>query len=82
ALKRGGIIWHLATDTASFESVLVGPTAATTLFRQCATFATDDSANNIWVDDALDPTEADILSGVYYVYTGHGSQLATKSWWP
>lgn len=70
ALKRGGIIWRLATDTASFESVFVGPTTAATLLHQCATFAADASADKIWVDDALDPTEADILSGVYYVYTG------------
>ncbi|KJA12895.1 hypothetical protein HYPSUDRAFT_101920, partial [Hypholoma sublateritium FD-334 SS-4] len=35
-----------------------------------------------WVDDILDPSETDALCGVYYVYTGRGSQTATKSWWP
>ncbi|KJA12801.1 hypothetical protein HYPSUDRAFT_103267, partial [Hypholoma sublateritium FD-334 SS-4] len=81
ALKRGGIIWRLATDVASFHDVLGGPSVIATL-QHCGTAFSDASAGPLWIDDVLDPTEEDILSGVYYVYTGRGSQIATKSWWP
>lgn len=70
ALKRGGIIWRLATDVASFQDVLGGPSVIATL-QHCGTVYSDANANTLWIDDVLDPTEEDILSGVYYVYTGN-----------
>ncbi|KJA14273.1 hypothetical protein HYPSUDRAFT_208863 [Hypholoma sublateritium FD-334 SS-4] len=83
ALKRGGIIWRLAMDRATFHNVLAGPTSVTVLQHQCLSFGTASSAaDTFWVDDVLDPSEADALAGVYYVYTGRGTQTATKSWWP
>ena len=72
ALKRGGIIWRLATDRATFQNVLVGPTLVAILLRQCASFGSLIN-NTLWIDDVLDASETDALSGVYYVYTGMSS---------
>ncbi len=69
ALKRGGIIWRLATDRATFQNVLVGPTLVAILLRQCTSFSSLTN-NTLWIDDVLDSSETDALSGVYYVYTG------------
>ncbi|KJA15796.1 hypothetical protein HYPSUDRAFT_207584 [Hypholoma sublateritium FD-334 SS-4] len=80
ALKRGGILWRLAVESATFLDVLTGPTSIATLQHWCTSLIADPT--NIWIDDALDESEAEIISGVYHVYTGQGKQMATKSWWP
>ncbi|KJA22157.1 hypothetical protein HYPSUDRAFT_668406 [Hypholoma sublateritium FD-334 SS-4] len=84
ALMHGGIMWRLAIDRAAFRDVLEGPTGVATLLHQCTSFdsASGTKGDTFWVDDVLDPSEADVISGVYYVYTGQGSQQAIKSWWP
>lgn len=68
ALMRGGIIWRLAMDVASFQDVLAGPTIVATLRHQCVSVSTNSGLP--WIDDVGDKTETDIISGVYYVYTG------------
>lgn len=68
ALKRGGIIWRLAIETASYQDVMTGPTVVATIKRQCVSFSA--CPGMFWVDDVLDNSEADIISGVYHVFTG------------
>lgn len=71
ALMQGGILWRLAIENASFQSVLAGPTTLATSQHRCLSLAID--SKNIWIDDVLDKHEAEIISGVYYVYTGKPS---------
>ncbi|KJA27424.1 hypothetical protein HYPSUDRAFT_104238, partial [Hypholoma sublateritium FD-334 SS-4] len=80
ALMRGGILWRLALEHASFQCVLAGPTSVATLQRICWSLA--DGSQNMWIDDVLDAHEAEAISGVYCVYTGQGTQTSFKSWWP
>ncbi|KJA12809.1 hypothetical protein HYPSUDRAFT_93774, partial [Hypholoma sublateritium FD-334 SS-4] len=80
ALMRGGILWRLAIENASFQDVLAGPTTIATIQHQCVSWVTE--SGKYCVDDVLNTHEADVISGVYYVYTGQGTQMTTKSWWP
>ncbi len=98
ALMRGGIIWRLAMDNASFQDVLAGPTAVATAKHQCMSWVSE--SGTFYVDDILPSHEADVILGVYNVYTGkiwqylqcinfnlpsvisQGTQMATKSYWP
>ena len=66
---RGGILWRLAIDRAAFRDVLAGPTGVATLLHQCISFDGVSGSNDdtFWVDDVLDQSEADVISGVYYV---------------
>ncbi|KJA22068.1 hypothetical protein HYPSUDRAFT_119032, partial [Hypholoma sublateritium FD-334 SS-4] len=38
--------------------------------------------DRFYIDDVLTIREVEVICGVYYVYTGQGTQTATKSWWP
>lgn len=84
ALMRGGIIWRLAIDRAAFQDVLAGPTGVATLLHQCTSFdsisVSGAKGDTFWVDDVLDPSEADVISGVYYVYTGTVKSSILARW--
>ena len=68
ALMRGGIIWRLTMDNASFQDVLAGPTAVATAKHQCTSWVSE--SGTFYVDDILASHEADVILGVYNVYTG------------
>ncbi|KJA26433.1 hypothetical protein HYPSUDRAFT_133061 [Hypholoma sublateritium FD-334 SS-4] len=80
ALMRGGILWRLAMEHASFQDVLAGPTPMATVYRQCRSFS--GGRDGFCIDDVLTTHEMEVICGVYYVYTGQGTQTAKKSWWP
>ncbi|KJA19782.1 hypothetical protein HYPSUDRAFT_117469, partial [Hypholoma sublateritium FD-334 SS-4] len=80
ALMRGGILWRLAMEHASFQDVLAGPFFATTTQHQCRSF--NGASDRFYIDDVLTTHEMEVICGVYYVYTGQGTQIAKKSWWP
>ncbi len=98
ALMRGGIMWRLAIENASIQDVLAGPTATATTQHQCMSWTS--KSGKFYIDDTLSTHEADVISGVYHVYTGkiqilivytaethlpftgQGTQIATRSWWP
>ncbi|KAF8809393.1 hypothetical protein BYT27DRAFT_7064487, partial [Phlegmacium glaucopus] len=80
ALLRGGIIWHLAVATLSFDDVLEGPTTAATLQHRGIVINTSDGST--LCDDRLSQLELDIICGLYYCHTGQGNNYASKSWWP
>lgn len=68
ALMRGGILWRLAMEHASFQDVLAGPTTVATIQRHCKSIS--GAVNRIYVDDVLTEHEVEMICGVYYVYTG------------
>ena len=69
ALLRGGIVWHLAVATLSFDDVLEGPTTAATLQRRGIIVHTSDDSVDL-CDDGLSQLELDIICGLYHCYTG------------
>ncbi len=96
-LMRGGILWRLAMEHASFQDVLAGPTPTATIRHQCRSFSA--GPDRFYIDDVLTAHEEEVICGVYYVYTGkvskemyicqqtdlssgQGTQMAKKSWWP
>lgn len=76
ALMRGGIVWRLAIATMSATDVLAGPSDAPSI----SMVHTRNSEQ--YVDDDLTSTELQLICGAYLCYTGHGEQVAIKSWWP
>ncbi|KJA19625.1 hypothetical protein HYPSUDRAFT_204504 [Hypholoma sublateritium FD-334 SS-4] len=80
ALMRGGILWRLAMEHASFQDVLAGPTIVATIQHRCRSFV--GGADRFFIDDVLTMNEVEVICGVYCVYTGQGIQTAKKSWWP
>lgn len=78
ALMRGGILWRLAMESASFQGALSGPTTVATLQRMCSSLHVDSP--KMWIDDVLDKHEIDIISGVYHVYTGETIRLLLSSY--
>ncbi len=68
ALMRGGILWRLAMEHASFQDVLAGPSIVATIHHQCKPF--NKGSDGIYIDDVLTIHEMEVICGVYYVYTG------------
>lgn len=68
ALMRGGILWRLVIEHASFQDVLAGPTTVATIHHHCKSIS--GGGNRIYVDDVLTDHEIEMICGVYYVYTG------------
>ena len=68
ALMRGGILWRLAMEHASFQDVLAGPTPTATIRHQCRSICA--GADRFYIDDVLTAHEEEVICGVYYVYTG------------
>ncbi|KAH6906527.1 hypothetical protein BKA70DRAFT_1429214 [Coprinopsis sp. MPI-PUGE-AT-0042] len=77
ALLRGGIIWRLAVAYLFPEDALYGPTRSSTLISVVHPHTSEQLA-----DDSLSEVEVQLLCGAYVCYTGHGNQIAIKSWWP
>ncbi|KAF8575666.1 hypothetical protein K439DRAFT_1303576, partial [Ramaria rubella] len=75
ALMYGGIIWHLAIEHISPESVLVGPTDE--VFHNGEVIRTD-GGHEYW-DDSLSVEELELICGVYHCET---SKFKDVSWWP
>jgi hypothetical protein len=69
ALLRGGIVWHLAMATLSFDNVLCGPTTAAVLHCRGVSFQSVDGSIEL-CDDGLSQDEYNISCGLHHCYTG------------
>jgi hypothetical protein len=69
ALLRGGIVWHLAMATLSFDNVLCGPTTAAVLHHQGVSFQSVDGSIEL-CDNGLSQDEYNIICGLQHCYTG------------
>ncbi|PPQ84886.1 hypothetical protein CVT26_008733 [Gymnopilus dilepis] len=81
ALLSGGILWRLATQALTFDTVLQGPTANSTSHRHG--YVQVIKGNDMELrDDGLTDEEIEILIGLYFCETGSGNQTSQASWWP
>ncbi|KAK0436314.1 uncharacterized protein EV420DRAFT_1281252, partial [Desarmillaria tabescens] len=80
ALLHGGIIWHLAKEHLSVDAALHGPSTKATEYHLGFVLGHKGEAWSLW-DDDLGSDEADLICRLYRCKTGHGDQLALKSWW-
>ncbi|KAF8055372.1 hypothetical protein FPV67DRAFT_1680475 [Lyophyllum atratum] len=81
ALLQGGFIWRICVSTISFDSVIQGPTGWNPIPGTMFT-ARDPRTNEIFIDDKLTDVELNLIAGTYMCYTGLGTQLAARSWYP
>jgi hypothetical protein len=69
ALLQGGIVWHLAMATLSFDDVFCGPTTTAVLHCQGVPFQSVDGSIEL-CDDSLSQDEYNIICGLHHCYTG------------
>jgi len=79
ALMKGGIIWRLAMQTLHADVVVAGPSES--VYGSGVWFP-DNQSGKHWWDDDLTAEEMGLISGVYKVFTGKGTQTSDQSWWP
>jgi hypothetical protein len=71
ALMRGGIVWRLAKEAASSDSVLLGPSDEASAFGIFKTAASGLlKPDTLVYDDTLSRDEMDLICGVYAVANG------------
>ena len=63
---HGGIVWHLVRESINNNVVLVGPTDEVFVHGDVVCF---DTNLECW-DDKLTDEDANLICGVYKVYTG------------
>ncbi|KAJ3507002.1 hypothetical protein NLJ89_g6543 [Agrocybe chaxingu] len=81
ALLQGGYIWRLAAPVVSFDDVLHGPTGWSSAPEEML-LVRIPSTGEEFIDDQLTEHELEILSGLNICMTGHGEQIAKRSWHP
>jgi hypothetical protein len=69
ALMMGGIVWRLVVSEVSFSEALHGPTTATTVHGH-GLFVPSSKSEYNYCDDTLSDSEAEVISGRIYCYTG------------
>ncbi|KAF8873740.1 hypothetical protein CPB84DRAFT_1690599, partial [Gymnopilus junonius] len=81
AVLRGGILGRIAREYLSIHDVLAGPSVEVIVHR-CGYVAPSESIGESYGDDDLSESDMAKLCGTYQIYTGHGLQTATVSWFP
>ncbi|KAF4612404.1 hypothetical protein D9613_004290 [Agrocybe pediades] len=79
-LKRGGYVWRTCNRIA-FSFVLDGPVVWST-DKDEYILAVDTSTGDEYIDEKLTDKELELFCGMYECLTGHGLQVARKSWYP
>lgn len=69
ALLQGGILWRLAVQETSFDSVIQGPSSSVLIHRSGIAYEDPQSGNRFW-DDGLSENQVLLLCGAYICYTG------------
>ena len=84
ALLRGGILWRLAVQETSFDTVLGGPSSAVLVHRHGFSIQGHQSGDELW-DDDLSENDVFAICGAYKCYTGtlYSTKLYyTDTWFP